>query len=150
MSSKTDVIKMWHAESWENPPSSVVTANEKYLSDDYQNLDKEGNVVGNKAGMIAMSQMIFQSFTGFKGVLHDVQEEEDGSVIMTFHFEGTHTADLDLSPMGLGVVPASGKKFMTPKSKTRFTVKDGQIVSALPISGGFDFVLAEIGAIPSA
>lgn len=150
MSSKTDVVRMWEEESWRNPPSSFVNANEIYLSDNFQSLGKDGNVMGDKAGMNAMSQILYDSMTGFKGVVHDLQEEEDGSVTMTFHFEGTHTGDIDLSAMGLGVIPASGKSFVTPESKTRFIVKDGQIVSSQPISGGFEFVLAAIGAIPTA
>jgi hypothetical protein len=150
MSRKTDVVRMWEEESWRNPPSSFVNANEIYLSDNFQSLDKDGNVMGDKTGMNAMSQILYDSISGFKGVVHDLQEEEDGSVTMTFHFEGTHTGDFDLSAMGLGVIPASGKSFVTPESKTRFIVKDGQIMSSQPISGGFEFVLAAIGAIPTA
>jgi hypothetical protein len=150
MSSKTDVVRMWHEETWKNPPASLITANETYLSDNYQNLDKDGNVIGDKAGMNAMAQILYTSLTGFKGVVHDLQEEEDGSVMMTFHFEGTHTGDLDLSAMGLGVIPASGKNIVTPESKTRFWVEDGQVVRSQPISGGFEYVLAAIGALPPA
>jgi hypothetical protein len=150
MNRKTDVVRMWEEESWRNPPSSFVNANEIYLSDNFQSLDKDGNVMGDKTGMNAMSQILYDSISGFKGVVHDLQEEEDGSVTMTFHFEGTHTGDFDLSAMGLGVIPASGKSFVTPESKTRFIVKDGQIMSSQPISGGFEFVLAAIGAIPTA
>lgn len=148
MSNKIEVVRKWHEVSWKNPPSSFIDANEKYLSDNFQSLDKDGNVMGNKAGMIAMSQMLYNSFQGFKGVTHDFQEEEDGSVMMSFHFEGLHTGDLDLSVMGLGVIPASGKSFVTPESKSKFFVEGGQIVSSQPISGGFEFILAAIGAIP--
>ncbi|MFN2254486.1 MAG: hypothetical protein ACK2U6_09590, partial [Candidatus Promineifilaceae bacterium] len=35
--------------------------------------------------------------------------EEDGSVLLISHFEGTHENDLDQSAMGMGVFPASGK-----------------------------------------
>lgn len=150
MSSKSDVVRMWHDKSWTNPPSSFIEANEMYLSDDFQGLDKNGNVTGTKAAMNAMSQILFSSFEGFKGVTHDFQEAADGGVIMTFHFEGKHTEDLDLSAMGLGVIPATGKSFITPKSKTKFIVEGDQIVSSQAISGGFDFVLAAIGAIPAA
>ena len=150
MSSKTDVVMKWEEESWRNPPSSMITANEMYLSDDYQSLDKDGNLMGDKAFMNASSQMLFKSLKGFRGGVHDLQEEEDGSVMMTFHFEGTHTGDFDLSAMGMGVIPASGKSIVTPESKTKFIVEDGKIVSSQPISGGFEFILAEIGALPSA
>lgn len=149
MSSKIDVVRIWHEKSWSNPPSSLIEANEIYLSDDYQGLDKDGNNVTNKASMSALSQILSSSFEGFKGVVHDLQEEEDGSVTMTFHFEGKHTGDLDLSPIGLGVIPATGKSFLTPESKTKFIVEGDQVVGSQAISGGFDFVLGAIGAFPS-
>jgi hypothetical protein len=149
MSSKTEIVRKWHDQSWTNPPTSFIEANDYYLSDDYQAFDKDGNSTGNKASMNAFSQILFNSFEGFKGVVHDFQEEEDGSVLMTFHFEGKHTGDLDLSVMGLGVIPATGKSFKTPKSKTKFTVEGDQIVGSQAISGGIEFVLAEVGAIPS-
>lgn len=149
MSSKTDVVRKWHEKSWSNPPSSMIEANNIYLSDSYQATDKDGNPRGNKAAMSAMSQILSHAFEGFRGVVHDLQEEQDGTVTMTFHFEGRHTGDLDLSAMGLGVIPATGIDIMTPESKTIFTVEGDQIVSSQAISGGFDFVLAAIGAIPS-
>ncbi len=151
MSSKTDVVMKWEEESWRNPPSSMITANEMYLSDEFHNFDKDGNVMGDKAAFNAVSQLLYNAFTGFKGVVHDLQEEEDGSVTMTFHFEGTHTGDFDLSAMGMGVIPATGKRIVTPESKTRFMVEGGQIVSSQPISGGFEDLLAGIGVtLPSA
>jgi hypothetical protein len=149
MNSNTDVVRIWHDESWTNPPSSVIKANEMYLSDDFQGFDKDGNLTGNKAGMNAMAQVFFAAFEGFKGVVHGYQEQEDGAVLMTFHFEGTHTTDLDLSAMGLGVIPATGIRFSTPESSTRFMVEGGQIISSHPVSGGFEHVLAAIGAIPA-
>ncbi len=150
MSSKTDVIQMWEDESWRNPPSSMVSANEMYLSDEFHNLDIDGNVMGDKAAFTAVSQLLFNAFTGFKGVVHDLQEEEDGSVTMTFHFEGMHTGDFDLSAMGMGVIHATGKRVVTPASKTRFVVEGGKIVSSQPISGGFEDLLAGIGVtLPS-
>ena len=149
MSKNADVIKMWHEESWKNPPSSMITANEKYLSENFQSLGKDGNVMGDKAGMSAMSQLLLNSFTGFKSVVHGINEEDDGSVTLTFHFEGTHTGDFDLSAVGMGVIPASGKRVVTPKSKSKFIVDRGQIMSSQAISGGFEFLLTEIGALPT-
>ena len=149
MTSKVDVIRRWHEDSWANPPSSIVEAAAKYFSDDYQGLDKDGNVMSDKAAYIGMSQLLLTAFKGFKGVVHDISEEGD-SVILTFHFEGTHTGDLDLSMMGLGVIPASGKRVVTPESKTRFMIEGNQIVGSQPISGGFESLLADLGVtLPS-
>ncbi len=147
MTSKADVIRRWHKDSWANPPSSIGEAATKYFSDDYQGLDKDGNVMSDKAAYIGMSQLLLTAFIGFKGVVHDISEDGD-SVILTFHFEGTHTGDLDLSMMGLGVIPASGKRIVTPESKTRFKVEGNQIVGSQPISGGFESLLAGLGVKP--
>jgi len=150
MNGKVDVVRMWHDESWTNPPASFVEAIEKYYSDDFQSLDKEGNVTGDKVGMMTMSKVLYGSMEGFKGVAHDFREGEDGSVLMTFHFEGKHTGDLDLSVLGLGVIQATGKSFKTADSINKFFVKDGLIVSSQPISGGFEYVLAQLGVMPTA
>jgi hypothetical protein len=150
MSSKEDVIQRWYDESWTNPPASMVEAATKYFSDDYQGLDKDGNVMMDKSAYIGTTQIMMNAFTDFKGVLHDLSEE-DGSVIMTFHWEMTHTGDFDLSAMGMGVIPASGKRLVTPESKSRFMVEGDQIVSSKPISGGFEWLLAALGVkAPSA
>jgi hypothetical protein len=121
----------------------MVEAAEKYFSNDYQGFDKDGNVMMDKAAYIGMTQLMMKAFPDFKGVVHDLREE-DGDVIMTFHWEGTHTDDFDLSAMGLGVIPASGKKATTPESKTRFMVEGGKIVGNQPISGGFEPFLASL------
>jgi predicted ester cyclase len=150
MTRKEDVLRRWHDESWANPPSSVVEATEKYFSDDYQGLDKDGNVISDKTAYIATTQNLMNAFKDFKGVVHDISEEGD-SVILTFHFEGTHTGDFDLSAMGLGVIPASGKRIVTPESKTKFMVEGDKIVGTQTISGGFELLLADLGVtMPSA
>lgn len=148
MSSKAEVIRKWHEESWVNPPTSSAEAAEKFFSDDYQGLDKDGKVISDKAAYVGMTQLMFNAFEDFKGVVHDISEE-DGNVILTFHFEGTHTGDLDLSALGVGVIPASGKRVVTPESKTMFMVEGDQIVGSKPISGGLESLLVGIGAMPS-
>ena len=149
MNSKIDVINAWVKESSVNPPASNKEASEKYLSDDFVNIDQEGNVIANKEAYIAMAQASAASFTGFKVVISDLQEVSDG-VIMTNHFEGTHTGDFDLSVLGLGVIPASGKKIVWPDTKSKFTVEGDQITGIHEISGGLEYFLAPLGVkLPS-
>jgi hypothetical protein len=149
MNSKKDVINAWVEEEWANPPASLTAASEKYLSDDFVNIDQEGNVIANKEAYIAMAQASAASFTGFKVVISDLQEVSDG-VIMTNHFEGTHTGDFDLSALGLGVIPASGKKIVWPDTKSKFTVEGDQITGIHEISGGLEYFLAPLGVkLPS-
>ena len=60
---------------------------------------------------------------------------------------GTHTRDLDLSPLGKGVVAATGK-VVTASQVNDFVVEGGKIVSntAKPdVGGGIPGLLAQLG-----
>lgn len=50
-------------------------------------------------------------------------------VLTTTQLSGTHTGEWDLSAMGIGVVPASGKSFNNPKEDGVMTVQNGKIAS---------------------
>lgn len=108
MSSKVDVVRTFIDAAWSNPPSSVIEANQTYLADDFQSLDKDGGVVMNKEVYIGMAQMLLSAFTDFKWVRSDLRQDGD-SVIMSSHFEGRHTGDVDLSAMGVGVIRPAAK-----------------------------------------
>jgi hypothetical protein len=152
VSSKADVWKAYYKESWTNPPSSVIEATMKYYSDEFQGFDKDGNVVMSKDAQVGMAQLIMPAFKDFRGYYSDIREEGD-SVFVTYHFEGTHTGDLDLSAMGLGVIPASGKKIIWPEGTTEFKIKDGKFVSSKPYgdSGGTEAFLEPLGVkLPTA
>jgi hypothetical protein len=126
-------------------------ANMTYLSDDFQNLDQDGNVIMDKEAYIGMTQLLSAALKDFKAVYSDVREEGE-SVIVSYHFEGTHTSDLDLSAMGMGVVPASGKKIVWPEASSEFKIEGDKIVSIKPYgdSGGMESFLAPLGVtLPS-
>jgi hypothetical protein len=120
-----------------------------YLSDDFENFDKDGNVVLTKESILAMGRMISASFTDYGFVLNDLREEGD-FVIMTGHFEGTFMSDLDLSIMGIGVVPASGEKIVWPEASAKLTVESDKIVKMEPYAGaaGLQAFLAVLGVEP--
>lgn len=150
MSSKSDVIRAYYDAALSNPPASILKAAEKYFSDDFQSLDKDGNVVMNKETFLGITQLLVVAFPDFKAVYSDVYQEGD-NVISKFHFEGTHTGDFDMAAMGMGVIPASGKKIVWPEAKTKWKVEGGKIVGEEPISGGMDWFLAPLGIkLPSA
>jgi predicted ester cyclase len=128
MSNTLDIYKAYYDASWANPPSSVTEASEIYLSDDFQSLDKDGNVEMDRKTYIGSSQPLFAAFEDLKFVLNDIREEGD-SVIVSGHFQGTHSGDLDLSMMGMGVIPASGKMIVWPESTNKFKVEGDKIVS---------------------
>ena len=90
--------------------------------------------------------LLHASFPDITAVLHDVREEGD-YVFVRSHFEGTHTSDFDLSAMGMGVVPASGKKIIWPEASNAFKIDGDKIVSIKPVgeSGGMEAFLAALG-----
>jgi hypothetical protein len=76
----------------------------------------------------------------------------DGNVVKTAsQLSGTHTNDLDLSTMGLGVIPATGKSFSIPEEQGEATVKDGKITSMHLNTGqdsGLMGILKQLGVEP--
>lgn len=78
MTSKLDVVRTYIDAGWANPPSSVMEAGATYLSDDFQNLDKEGNVVMNKEATIGMGQIMVAAFKDFKWVRSDLVQMDIG------------------------------------------------------------------------
>ena len=152
MGSKVDFYKKFLDESWANPPASITEASEKYLSADFKNFDEAGNVLMDRQTYIGMGTLLFDSFKDFKFIYSDISEVDDG-VIVTGHFEGTHTGDLDLSAMGLGTVKASGKKVVWKDTKNKFAIEGDKFVSITGLGGdaGFGWFLEPLGVkLPSA
>ena len=145
MTSKLDVVKEWISQP------NIVEANETYFSDDFQSVDKDGNVVMDKQGYQAFVRTELAALPDMKWVPAEFGEEGD-LVIMSGHFEGTFTNDLDLSAIGMGVIPASGKKIMWPQMSVSYQVKGDKIVKEIPYGdvSGFEDFLAPLGVkLPS-
>jgi hypothetical protein len=152
MTSNLDVVKKYIDSGWANPPSSVIEANEKYLADDFKSFEKDGSVQANKEAYIGLSRLLLGSFTNFKWVLSGLRQMGD-SVIMSGHFEGKHTKDLDLSAMGLGVIPPSGKMIVWPEASVEVIVQGDKIISQKAYAGasGIDAFLEPLGVkLPAA
>jgi hypothetical protein len=151
MSSKLDLVRTWIDAAWSNPPSSVIGANETYFADDFQSLDEDGNPLMNKEAYIGMAHLLLDAFTDMKWVRSALRQVGDG-VIMSGHFEGRHTGDLDLSAMGAGVIPASGKKIVWPEASVEYKVDGDKILSEKPYGGasGIEAILEPLGVkLPS-
>jgi len=146
MSRKLDVVREYATSIGVGGNIEVVT---DYVSDDFQNFDKDGSFVMNKEMLLAGMRTLGQAFTDYGFVLKDVREEGD-FVIMTGHFEGTHTADLDMSAMGVGIIPASGKKIVWPEASAKITVEGDKIIRMEPYAGaaGMQAWLAALGVEP--
>lgn len=145
MNSKLDVVKNYLDAAWANPPSSVMEAIATTFSDDFQSVDEDGNVVMNKEAYMGMVQLLYSALNDLNWMLGDLREADDG-VLMSGHFEGTHTGDLDLSAMGMGVIPASGKRIVWDDATVRWTVEGGKIVRVGPYGegGGLEAFLAPL------
>lgn len=141
MTRNIDVVKAWLAE-----PIGDVDARSAYISEDFQNVDRDGTVLMDRAAWVGMSHMLLASFEDWDYVVSELREEGD-AVIMTGHFEGKHTADLDLSAMGIDVIQASGKKIVWPEWSTNVTVAGDKITRMEPYGegGGMEAFLAALG-----
>jgi len=144
MTSKIDIVR-----AYSDALAVDMTAAMEYLSDDFHTTDPDGNVVLTKDGFVGMGRAMLTSFTDYTWVTSDIREEAD-QVIFSGHNEGTHTSDLDLSAMGVGVIPASGKKIVWLEASLKLTVEGDKIVKMEPHGGaaGLKGFLAPLGVEP--
>jgi len=69
-------------------------------------------------------------------------------VKISAELNGTHSDVLDLSPVGLGVSPATAKSFASPREHVKVTIRDSKVASwvAEPIEGrGLMGILGQLG-----
>ncbi|MCK4899071.1 MAG: nuclear transport factor 2 family protein [Anaerolineales bacterium] len=149
MSNKLEIVNAYAkaAASW----ADNAEAAEACLADDFHTVDKDGKVVLSKEGFVGMGRMMVGSFPDFGFVTTDIRME-GSHVIFTGHNEGTHVSDLDLSAMGVGVVPASGKKIVWPEASMKLTVEGNRIAKMEPYGGaaGLQGFLSALGVdLPS-
>ena len=146
MTSKLEVVK-----AWTDLPAGDIEASAAYLSEDFQSLDKDGNVEMNKEAWVGMGHILLAAFTDYDWVRTGIREEGD-FVIMSGRFEGTFTGDLDLSAMGMGVIPASGKEIDWQEASSKITVEGDKIVRLEQYgdSGGLETFFAALGVKPPA
>ncbi|UCD53040.1 MAG: nuclear transport factor 2 family protein [Phycisphaerales bacterium] len=97
-----------------------------HYSDDFQFTDELGNPPLDKDTFIAGGQPVRSAVPDLAEVIEDIREEGD-DVVVTSHFSGTFTNDLDLSAMGLGVVRATGKAVVWPTGSSRLSFDDGKV-----------------------
>jgi predicted ester cyclase len=73
----------------------------------------------------------------------------EGEVVKTStQLTGTHSGDFDLTSMGMGVIPATGKSFSMVKDSAEGEVRDGKVVAyrVQPIEGaGLIAILTQLG-----
>ena len=97
-----------------------------HYSDDFQYSDELGSPSQDKDTWTALDRSFRSAFPDLSLVVEDVQEEGDGIVVTSRYF-GTFTNDLDLSAVGLGIVPATGKDYVAPAGTTLVSFDNGKI-----------------------
>lgn len=143
MNGMMEVAKAWAKAV---APDQDIDAVANLLSDDFQNLDQDGNVALSKDGILNLGRMMHAAFTGYGFVTTELFEEGN-YIIITGHNEGVHTADLDLSAMGSGIVPASGKRIVWPVASAKLTITGDKIKRLEPHAGpaGLKAFLSALG-----
>jgi predicted ester cyclase len=94
-----------------------------------------------------LHQLLTAAFPDFSYNLSDVQVT--GNVARTTHqISGTQMGDLDLSPMGMPVIPATGKKVRLPVEHADLTFEGGKAVrlhADVPADGGVPGIMQQLG-----
>ena len=76
-------------------------------------------------------------------------EREDANIVyITAHVTGTHTGELDLTSLDMGVVPATGKTVALPVTNGRLTFKGDKIANLhfdIVEGAGIPGILAQLG-----
>ena len=117
----------------------------KYLADSYET-ETPPTPPLSKEQWIGSQKMFLAGFPN----LHETFEVQsvDGNLVRGINrVAGTHSGDLDLSGMGIGIVPTTGKRAKAVVSVTH-VVDDGKIISTKgePVDNmGLENVLAQLG-----
>jgi len=98
-----------------------------FLSEDFKFM---GPVPEPMNGMqwVRLSESLKRAFPDIQYNLR-IDSIEGEVVRTTTQLSGTHTGDLDLTAMGLGVIPATGKSFSNPEEEGDAVVRGEEVVS---------------------
>lgn len=96
-------------------------------TDDFQSTNSMGQPPLDKNTWLGMEALLTGSFPDLEFVVEELAEDGDG-VQLAGYFTGTFTNDLDLSVMGIGVIPASGEKINWPTNHNLITFDGDKIV----------------------
>jgi len=120
-----------------------------YFSDDFQFSGPVPEPMDGKK-WIALLKTLNTAFPDMDYNIRTLGVEGD-MVRMTNKLTGTHTVDLDLSAMGMGIIPATGKSISLPEESGEATVKNNKITSVHVDSGkdgGLMGILKQLGVAP--
>jgi len=122
------------------------------LSDEFQ---FTGLVPGsiNRDAWLRMSMNLKKAFPDLDYRFH--VEGTDGNIARTSaKLKGTHTNNLDLAAINMGVIPATKKSFINPRERGKLTVRGGRVTSwamEQVAGGGLMGILGQLGVkLPTA
>lgn len=121
----------------------------KLLTDDFTFSGPTPEPIGG-AQWLAMHDKLNAAFPDWKFNLTDVHEHGD-FIHSTAQITGTHTGDLDLSPMGMPTIPATGKAVKLPREELNVKVVGDKIksIDGPPVEGGgLMGILGQLGVQP--
>lgn len=93
------------------------------------------------ATWLGMAALIQGSFPDIKEIIDDIHEEGE-DVILVSHFDGTFANPLDMSAMGMGVIPATGAPVKFPTNNSRFSFEGDKIAHLHSMDTGPDAGIA--------
>ena len=96
-----------------------------YLSDDFQWTGELGDPI-DKSTWVAQGGLVESAFPDLSLVIDEIRENGD-NVAITSHFSGTFSNDLDLTPFGFDVIPATGKRVDFPSGSDVVSFENGTI-----------------------
>lgn len=150
MSSNVDYLRVLFDETGAATPEAEAAweSFERQVSDDFQFLNKDGDVIMDKARYLGFMRLLSASFKDMKYVYSGFTEEGD-YVTVRAHWEGTFTGDFDLSAMGMGVIPATGKKIIWPEESSKWKLEGDKVISIQNLtSRGIGEFVAPLGVKP--
>lgn len=115
---KIELVKL--ANDWHAPDRDSL------YTEDFQFTDAVDSPPMDKDSFLAMGQLMESALADVTTVIEEIREEGD-EVVITSHWEGTFTNDFDLSAMGMGVIPATGRAIVFPTSTVRIGFEGGKI-----------------------
>jgi predicted ester cyclase len=120
-----------------------------FYTGDFQVTFESGDPPIDLATWFGMGAMVQGSFPDIKEIIDDIHEEGE-DVILVSHFDGTFANSLDMSAMGMGVIPATGAPVKFPTNKNRFSFEGDKIAHMHNLDtgpeAGFAGFLKAVGA----
>jgi hypothetical protein len=95
-------------------------------ADDFQYTDELGSPPMSLESWLVFDRLMRSAFPDLSTPIDEIREE-NGDVVLTSQGSGTFANDLDLSAMGLGVIPATGECVTFPVGTVRVSFEGDEI-----------------------